>query len=200
MKVFEVEQGSSGWHELRLGKITSSRVAKIFKSDNMSLVDELIAERVCPIIEFDGYVTDEMQWGTDHEDEAATEYAKLTGAELVQVGFCVHDKYDWLGMSPDRLTKDNKGAIEIKCPSTKTHIKYIRQDKIPTEYKSQVEQYFLINEECEWVDFVSYDPRFTPRPLFVKRMLRSDVDVDGIIAEIVKFWKKMEDVYEKIIF
>ena len=46
MKIKNVEQRSREWFEMRLGVITGSRCANVFKSANLSFVDELIAERL----------------------------------------------------------------------------------------------------------------------------------------------------------
>lgn len=196
----DVQQGSPEWHELRLNKITSSRVAAIFKSDNLPLVDELIAEAIAPEIELDGYVSDAMQWGLDQEPQARLAYMLKTGIQMEQVGFCTHDTYDWLGLSPDGFTPDRKGAIEIKCPSTKTHVRYIRMDGIPNEYKYQVYQYFLVNPALEWLDFVSFDPRFSPRILHVVRVTREELPLDETMAGILKFRAKFEDYFNKVTF
>lgn len=202
----KVEQGTQEWHALRIGKITSSRVAGIMKSDNLKIVDELIYEKVCPDLAVwdavDGYVSDAMQWGTDHEAEAVDAYTKQTGIEMEAVGFCTHDVFEYLAMSPDRLTADRTGAVEVKCPSTKTHIRTIRMGGIPNEHKYQVYQYFLVNEKLEWLDFVSYDPRFTPRPLYISRINRSEIEVElqSTIADVVKFWAKFNKYFEQVTF
>ena len=46
MKIKNVEQRTREWFEMRLGVITGSRCANIFKSNNLSFMDELIAERL----------------------------------------------------------------------------------------------------------------------------------------------------------
>jgi hypothetical protein len=46
MKIKNVEQRSKEWFEMRLGVITGSRCGNVFKSNNLSFVDELIAERL----------------------------------------------------------------------------------------------------------------------------------------------------------
>ena len=202
----KVEQGTPDWHKLRIGKITSSRVAGIMKSDNLKVVDELIYERVCPDMavwdEVDGFVSEAMQWGTDHEQEASEVYSKATGIELEQVGFCTHEQLEYLAMSPDRLTPDRTGGIEVKCPNTKTHIRTIRMGGLPNDYKYQVYQYFLVNEKLQWLDFVSYDPRFTPRPLYIHRIERNDIidELNQLEAEVVKFWAKFEKYYNQVTF
>lgn len=206
MTEHQVEQGTPEWHKLRIGKITSSRVAGIMKSDNLKVVDELIYETVCPDLavwdEADGYVSEAMQWGTDHEAEAVEAYVAQTGNAMEQVGFCTHDTLTYLAMSPDRLTPDRTGAVEVKCPSTKTHIRTIRMGGLPNDHKYQVYQYFLVNEKLEWLDFVSYDPRFTPRPLYIHRITRNEIEAElkALEADVVKFWAKFQKYLEQVTF
>ena len=202
----KVEQGTPEWHALRIGKITSSRVAEIMKSDNLKVVDALIYEKVCPDMAVwdavDSYVSEAMQWGTDHEGEACEEYTKATGIKLETVGFCTHETFDYIAMSPDRFTPDRTGGIEVKCPNTKTHIRTIRMGGLPNEHKYQVYQYFLVNEKLQWLDFVCYDPRFTPRPLYINRITRNEIEPElySLQAEIVKFWAKFEKYYNQVTF
>jgi len=200
MREWAVEQGTYEWHELRLNRITSSRVADIFKKDNLSLVDEIIAERVLMEVSEDGYVSEAMQWGTEHEDDAAKEWEMRTGCVAERVGFCTHSIFDWLGMSPDRLTPDRTGGCEIKCPDTKNHVQYIRMNIIPAKHMRQVEQYFLVNEKQEWLDFVSFDPRFTPKPFHSIRVKREDFVLENTMNEVVAFWAKIEKYYQQVIF
>jgi hypothetical protein len=206
MTEHNVEQGTPEWHKLRIGKLTSSRVADIMKSDNLKVVDALIYERSCPDDALwdtqDGYVSEAMQWGTDHEDEAVQVYTAHTGIEMERVGFCTHDDFEYLGMSPDRLTPDRTGGVEVKCPNTKNHIRTIRMGGLPNEHKYQILQYFLINEKMQWLDFVSYDPRFAPRPIYIHRVTRDEVqsELGELMANIVKFWAKFEKYYQQVTF
>jgi len=200
MREYNVEQGTYEWHELRLNRITSSRVADIFKKDNLSLIDEMIAERVLMEVPEDGYVSEAMQWGKEHEDEAAQEWAKRTGCVAEQVGFCTNDIYDYIAMSPDRLTPDRTGGCEIKCPNTATHVQFIRMGIIPAKHIRQVEQYFLVNEKQEWLDFVSFDPRFTPKPYHAVRVERNAFVLENTMNELVKFWDKLDKYYQQVTF
>jgi hypothetical protein len=73
---------------------------------------------------------------------------------------------------------------------------------LPNEHKYQSLQYFLINEDLQWLDFVSYDPRFAPRPLYIHRITRDEVQAElgELMANIVKFWAKFEKYYQQVTF
>ena len=193
MKIHNVEQGTYEWHQLRLGKITSTRLKKVLSKDNLSLVDELIAEEETGISDDDGFVSEDMQRGIDLEPLAIKEYESMTGNTVTRYGFLQSDELPILCQSPDGYVGTD-GAIEVKCPKTKTHIKYIRQGKIPNDYKEQVWTYFMVNPNLQWLDFISYDPRLTKKPMWVLRVTREDVQDDVIGA-----WMMLQAFNEKYI-
>jgi predicted phage-related endonuclease len=193
MIIHDVQQGSYEWHQLRLGKITSTRLKKLMSKDNLSLVDELIAEEETGISDDDGFVSEEMQRGIDLEPLAIKEYESVTGNTVTRYGFLQSDELPILCQSPDGYVGVD-GAIEVKCPKTKTHIKYIRQGKIPNDYKEQVWTYFMVNPNLKWLDFISYDPRLTKKPIWILRVNREDVQDD-----IIGAWMMLQAFNEKYI-
>ncbi len=197
-----VSQGSSEWFMARMNKITSSRMKDVLKPDNLGLVDEMIAEKVTNVPDIPDFISDDMQRGSDLEPVARDEYIKKTGIEIEEVGFCISDKYDWLGLSPDGFTPDRKGGIEIKCPKTKTHVKYVRQGQIPNEYRPQTLEYFLVNEKLEWLDFISFDPRFKVKPLFIHRITREEItdQLEDTMNALIKFNEKLIKYYKQVTF
>lgn len=200
----DINQGSLEWLQLRLGKITGSRIKEAMAKDNLSLVDKLIAESVTDEVE-ESYVSREMQRGKDLEPIAKAYYAKMTNQKIEEVGFISSEKYDWLGFSPDGLIKKQRKyikGIEIKCPSTHTHIRYIRQNQLPNEHKYQVFGLFLIAQDVEEVDFISYDDRFSIKPLHIVTIKRSEVETELLELEtaLIKFNEKFKKYYDAILF
>lgn len=204
MKIKNVEQRTREWFEMRLGVITGSRCANIFKSNNLSFMDELIAERLSGEI-IETPTTAAMQHGIMMEPMALDEYRLRTGFDCREIGFVIHNEHDWLAISPDALVYENEtpiGGVEIKCPSTKKHVEYLRMGRIPAQYKSQVMHYFIVIESLEWMDFVSYDPRIQ-KNLFKFRIHRNDPDVQTDLEmrkqSYLKFWDKLQKYERQII-
>jgi exodeoxyribonuclease (lambda-induced) len=183
MIVYNCEQRSEEWYLLRLGKITGTKMKSLMSKEWKSIIDEVVSEILTQKTE-EAYVNKNMQWGIDNEDFAVYEYEKKFFVETTSCGFCLSTKYKYLGLSPDGWVGYN-GAIEVKCPSSKTHVKYIREDKIPTEYVWQIVNYFIVNENLEWLDFVSFDPRFEHSKLWVKRVNREDLEEKIKEAELM---------------
>lgn len=201
MIVHDVEQGSYDWHQLRIGKITSTRLKKVLSKDNLSLVDELIAEEETGLSDDDGFVSEEMQRGIDLEPLAIREYESITGNSVTRYGLLQSDELPILCQSPDGYV-GIEGAIEVKCPKTKTHVKYIRQGKIPNDYKEQVWTYFMVNPNLKWLDFISYDPRLAKKPIWVLRVTRDDVqdDVNNAWESLMAFNEKYMRLKEELFF
>lgn len=202
MKILDLQQRSAEWFDSRLGVITGSRAKKAFASNNLPFIDELIAEKVSGKME-ELFQSKAMEHGVLFEPQALEEYVKRTGNNAQEIGFCIHDKFDYIAVSPDALVLENgtySGAVEIKCPSTKKHIEYIRQNKIPNEYKYQVLHYFVVCETVQWLDFVSYDPRLPKYNLFIKRVTRSELetDIEFALNQYKLFYEKLLKYEQKI--
>lgn len=196
----QVEQGTQEWLKMRLGKVTGTRLKNVYKTDYLNLIDELIAEVISEEVEV-SFVNSSMQRGKDLEPIVREIYQQVKEIEIEEIGFCLSDEIDILAYSPDGFTKDRKGGIEIKCPNTKTHVKYIRQNKLPSEYESQVLCAFLVNKSLEWMDFISFDDRFKVKPMFIIRVERKDILGQLYLMEqgLLDFQKKFLANYEKIV-
>lgn len=204
MKIHEVTQGTAEWLRLRVGKITGTRLKDLMAKDNLSLVDEMIAENVSGLVE-NSFVSPAMELGIIREPIARQLYEETRNNKVNEVGFITSDKFDFVGCSPDGLIKEDGnyiGGLEIKCPGIKSHVKYLRQQQIPNEYKYQVYNYFLCADSIQWLDFVSYCPEFKNKPLFIHRITREEIEQELYILEvqIEKFWKKYNEYLTQILF
>lgn len=201
MIIHDVAQGSVEWFMLRLGKVTGSRLKDVFKVDNLTLIDELIAEQLTEMWDESDYVSDAMQRGVDYEPEALDRYEEINRIELIRGGFIQSEKFPLLGYSPDGRF-GHIGGVEVKCPSSKKHVQYCRQNKLPNDYKWQVLGSFIINPELEWYDFMSYDPRVQQRPVFIHRTTREAAlpDINMAVVELEKFFTKLDKYKSEVLF
>lgn len=129
MKIIEnLEQGSPDWIKARTGKITGTKMEKVMGSslDRLMLACELIAEEATEQTK-SFKVTPEMERGTAEEVFARKEFEKRTGKKVEQIGFCISDRFDYLGVSGDGWIKKGKKyteAFENKSPDTKNSVFY----------------------------------------------------------------------------
>lgn len=195
-----VDQGSYEWLLVRSGKLTGTRLKKLMGSDPLSVLDKIITEQE-GVIEMDGFQSASMQWGEDYEPLALVEYEKIKQVSVERVGFIQSSTNPLIGLSPDGLIGEN-GAVEVKCPDTETHVRYIRQGKLPSDYKYQVAMYFIVHENLEWLDFVSFDPRLTRKPIFIHRVSREDMQIliDESEKKIESYLNKLESLKTEIFF
>ena len=197
---FDIEQLTEEWFQIRCGKITASKVQDILaeKAGRKNYIAELVCERLTEEPVTLGFTSKEMQWGTDHEEEARAAYEFDRDVNVVSVGFAIHPELEWAGASPDGLVGDD-GCVQIKCPNTATHIETIRTDKVPLKYAAQM-QWEMACAERQWCDYVSYDPRIKlpGLVLYVQRIPRDEafiktatsklfianLEIDKIVAEL----------------
>jgi len=181
-------QGTPEWLETRIGMITGSGMSKLITSTGKrsssaeSYINTLIAERITGE-RTSTHVSPAMQRGTELEDDARRYYEMIYDCEVKEVGFCVHDQFDSVGISPDGLMTDEKTGkfygLEIKCPSAHTQVSYLRRGKVPSEYVAQIQACIWVADADYW-DFISWHPQMKP---FLLRVFRDD-DFIGEMAAI----------------
>ncbi len=104
--------------------------------------------------------------GVEHEPFARALYEQRTGKIVNEVGFIALKGFEGVaGGSPDGVTHDDKGIIEIKCPwCSEKHQDYFLFEtaedlkEYNLQYYAQI-QFNILVTGAEWGDFVSYDPR-----------------------------------------
>lgn len=193
-------QGTDEWRQARLGKVTASRIADVVArtrtgpaASRTNYMAELIAERLTGV-PADSYVNGAMQWGLDHEAEAADAYCFYIGLAVEQVGFVDHPSIQMSGASPDRLA--GAGLLEIKCPNTATHIDTILGKAVPAKYVAQM-QWQMACTDRQWCDFASYDPRMPEElRLFVQRLPRDDSFICDLEIDVRKFLAELDGKIE----
>lgn len=187
--IVDCVHGSREWFEARRGLVTASRCADVIstlkrkkkadgdacesaprKNYRMELVYEILTGQTFP-----QYVSKEMQWGIDQEPFARAAYEIRRNTLTETCGFFVHPTVDRFGASPDALV-GSQGLAQFKCPTTATHLTWLREKVIPIEHAPQM----LAELACagrEWNDFVSFDPRLPEHlQLFIRRIERRDYE------------------------
>jgi len=189
------EQRTPEWFAARLGKVTASRVfdvmartAKGPSASRQSYMDQLVAE-VITGRQAESFSNAAMQWGTETEPAARQAYEARVGEFVDETGFHIHPRIEQCGASPDGLVLD--GLIEIKCPSTTTHIEYLVSKRVPSKYEGQMQLQMAVMGR-PWCDFVSFDPRMPAElQLWIKRVERDDTYISLMEKEVQIFLDEM---------
>lgn len=204
---FEVaEQGTEEWLQERLGLATASKFfdivnwtlgtpqgkpTKMYPEGKPAVPpkpqatyyryrNEILAERLTG--DMKRFSSKYMEWGKNHENDAALEYEKVTGNEVSTVGFIKHPELD-AGASLDRTVGED-GCVEIKCPNTDTMIDYIIADGPPPQYYAQIQGQLWISHR-KWCDFVVFDPALGE--IYIKRVDRDEAFIATMEYRIETF-------------
>jgi hypothetical protein len=208
LNIVSATQLDAEWFAMRIGCLTSSRVADAVARRKRKPKDgteapplqayldlrmELAVERVTSKIS-DNYVSRWMERGLELEPLARAAYELRTGTETQQVGFVLHPSLNWAGSSPDGLCGEN-GLVELKVPKPTTHAEYLLGETVPEQYIPQMTWQMACCRGREWNDFVSYCPDFpAPLDLFVCRLKRDQQAIDVMEAQAAVFLKEVEDL------
>lgn len=190
MKIINnISQNSEEWLRLRLGIPTASEFSKIITSEGKLSTQlrayalKLASEKLLIELE-DTYTNAAMQRGSDLEPEARQAYEEYTFNTVEQVAIILHDN---CGYSPDGLVGED-GSVEFKSPLAPNHVKYMYEDRLPVEYKSQCQGGLYVSGR-KWIDFCSYHPGFSEdKKLFIKRVYRDE-----------EFISKLKEGIDKVI-
>jgi len=195
-RIAAIQQGTEEWHQLRLGKVTASKVADILaktksgaSASRGNYLIELALQRVTKTIE-ESYSNSAMEWGVATEPQARVAYEVSTGNFVDQIAFVNHPTIEGFGCSPDGLV--GEGLIEIKCPNSATHWSYIKANEPPQKYIIQMQAQMSVTG-AKWCDFVSFDPRMPERSqLLIIRVNRDNEFIAEMENDIKQFLSEVE--------
>lgn len=195
-KYLNIEQGSESWLQIRLGKVTASRVADVLAKTKTGVsasrgnyLIELALQRVTGVIEA-SYTNDAMQWGKDNEQTARTAFEVAHNVFVDQVAFVDHPTIKDFGCSPDGIIGDS--LLELKCPyQSAVHWSYFK-DGCPSKYYTQIQaQMSCTGAKSVW--FVSFDPRMPTRSqLYIEEVMREEEFIKKLEDEVKQFLNEVE--------
>jgi len=157
-----VKQGSDEWRIMKLGVISASEIDNVVAGKDTAkratYMNELVGQ-VCTGRMPEEVSAKPLAWGKENEASARSAYEFETSSEIKEVPFIYGDMFMRYGCSPDGILA-TKG-LELKCPyATKTHIEFICNQKIKSEYIKQCQLAMMITGAEAW-EFASYDPRMS---------------------------------------
>lgn len=201
MKIIETcEQGSVAWREMRLGKVTASRVKDVLSKGRgtapsktaETYMMELLAEKITNESKL-FFENDAMKWGTETEPQARAMYELKSGNTVREVAFIIKDENT--GVSPDGLIGDD-GMLEIKCPTTITQIKRALTDNYSEDYYEQIQMQLWVAER-QWCDFLSFDPRLDiDAGYLLQRVERDEEFIENMKEKTEEFIVKLNEFHE----
>jgi len=165
MIIHNIEQGSEAWYQARCGRVTGTRFKSLVAGESTATYKDLVINIACEIITGkaeETYSNAIMEKGIETEPLAREEYKAIFDIDVAEIGFITPDEgtkyHEWIGISPDGLFPTDQpyyGILEIKCPLMKTHLGYIEANKLPAEYRHQVQGQLFVTG-LQYCDFMSY--------------------------------------------
>lgn len=194
-------QDTESWMLDRVGCFTASRASDLMAKTKSgpsascaNLLALLAVERLTGI-PVEGYRNAAMDRGIALEAEARDAYSFEVGEAVEECGFIRYDALPNTGASPDGLI-GSVGLVEIKCPSSMAkHMEALRVGAHAVEYGWQLQHQLMVTGR-QWVDVVSYDPRFpeglqlairrVPRDGRIRELQDTIIDADRVVNGMVK--------------
>jgi hypothetical protein len=196
--IVDAPQRSPEWFAARLGLATGSRasdiVATIKSGEAAAKRDyrtQLVVEILTQQMQEEIFTNAAMQRGIDCEPLAFAAYEAQTGTIVERSGFLAHNTYR-AGCSLDGHVDGFTGIVELKCPKSTTHLRYLRAGVVPSEHMPQILHNLWITG-AQWCDFVSWDDRFPPAfQLFIVRVPRDEKAIAEYEKKALAFLAEVE--------
>ena len=173
----DVEQNTPEWDLLRVGRITSSALAKImanygkaFGEPAKKYAAEIALGQITGRVASCGYTNNHMDRGHEEEPIAREAYEDRYMTIVTNGGFYATED---TGGSPDGLVGDD-GMVEIKSAIISIHYARIAKQSFDAAYKWQLSSALLFSGR-QWIDFISYCADFPDgKQIYVYRCHRAD--------------------------
>ena len=192
MKIYNFEQRTDEWYNIRKGKMTASNAETIIANGKglETYIYNLMAEYYSSA-EKENYINADMQRGIDLEPEARLEFEFYTDLDVQEVGFIEYNEF--IGVSPDGLIGDD-GLIEIKCPNDSIYFKLLLSNNIKPEYIAQMQMQMYVTDR-QYCYFVSYNPNFE-KSLYIKKINRDEEMIDKLKKGLERGTQLIKEIKE----
>ncbi len=178
MMFVDVKQNTDEWRDLRVGKITSSKLnivmanyGKSFGEPAKKYATILAVERITKKSAQQNFTNEHMERGHIQEPIARMKYEETFFCDVSNGGFF---DFHIIGCSPDGLV-GNDGLIEIKSVIAPVHYSNLIRNNVDPAYKWQCYANLWLTGR-EYLDFVSYCEEFPEDyQLFVYRINIKDL-------------------------
>lgn len=199
-----MQQRSDEWFAKRAGAFTASRSGDLMartktgpSASRRNLITTLAIERITGSC-VETYSNAAMQRGVDLEAEAIDAYSFDQCVTVEECAYLDHPRLLRVGCSPDGLI-DTMGMLEIKCPANPAkHLDALETGAHAKEYHWQLQHQLFVSGR-EWVDAVSYDPRFPAGlQLAIVRVEPDPKAIKALEDEICAADEEVEDIVSRL--
>ena len=198
----DVKQNSEEWFKLREGVATTSNFSKFMANYGKAFGEpakkyafKLAKEQVTgKKSEEESFSNKFMELGHEFEPVALNAYEDKTFNLVSNGGFCLSEKFEGVGGSPDGLILSDNGGIEVKSVIDWTQRNTIKRNAFDPAYKWQILGNIWLCE-LDYLDFISYGYNYTEeKKLFIHRVTREEYkdEIDLIEPRLIEFLELIE--------
>lgn len=148
-------QRTKYWEEERMKCLTASDVDFLLGTNKYKSKQTVFKNKTT---KQSFYSNPHLEHGIKYEKDAISEFEKLTGKKVWELGLVRHPIESWIGASPDGVCETGE-LIEVKCPVTRPILTAADYEPLgcPIQYYHQVQcQMYCTNlEKCF---FIQYKP------------------------------------------
>ena len=200
-----MQQRDPEWFALRAGRFTGTRFGALMArtksgptTARANLLATLAVERITGF-RVETFSNDAMLRGTELEPEARAAYEVTTGEMVAEVAWVAHPDLPYVGVSPDGFV-GTSGLCEFKCPTAMAkHLDALRDGSHAKEYKWQLQGQLWVCGR-DWVDAVSYDPRWPDGlQIAITRVYRDEGEIARLQAECEKAEAELQGVVDDLL-
>ena len=199
-----VDQRTDSWHTLRLGRLTGSRAkdaqavgrgGEAYTKRDYRL--ELCCERLTNIPAQQIRSTVDMIRGVEMESRAVEAFEIRSGMLVGTSGFLSSPDH-MIGCSLDGYVGESAAnadlIVEVKCPKSTTHLKWLKAGRVPPEHLAQIRHNLLCSNADEaW--FVSYDDRLPATlALFAAQLTKTNAELYKYEDQAMEFLTSVDDL------
>ena len=193
----DIIQGTPEWHSACCGNVGASNIDKIITTTGArskqreDFMYQLAGERICGKRE-ETFQSQAMKDGIEREAAARTLFEMIYGVEVRQVGIVYKDEWKLCHCSPDGLPEN--AGLEIKNPMMKTHVRYLLNKKLPTEYFGQIQMSLYVTERDLWYFMSNYEGL----PPLIIECRRDEAFITKLEAELNSFNEELLQIVERL--
>lgn len=183
------KQQSVEWYDIRQNMLTASEIASILDCNIYQTSFDLLIKKLSPI----EHITNEsMAWGNMFEQIAIKFYEFMKKESVFPIGLVSHQKYKWLGASPDGLLLSEK-LLEIKCPNRRSI-----GGKIPLYYwiQMQIQMEVCNIDECDYFECVFH--KYSDKEEYETDIENIDIKNHFIYNDSIIYYKLVESHLKNI--
>lgn len=195
------EQRSEEWMSARAGNPGASSISKIITNSGeiskqrVDYLYQLAGEKITGKCE-EGFTSQAMLNGIEREEAARALFEMIYGVEVKQVALVYKDEFKLFHCSPDGLVGEN-AVLELKNPMLKTHVKYLLDGKLPSDYFGQCQMSLYVTDR-ELCYFMSAYEGMPPLIIEVRRDERFisllAKALSDFAAELILTVRKLEEL------